>query len=106
MTLEAFVELLLAVDPEAVRYDRIGQDKENYTVFCDYREDMLCADDEPAETVLHVQVDRYTKDEQDSIAEALKALFEETAEISCTYEKDFDPVARVIRHLFDCEIAA
>lgn len=104
MTLDEFIKLIRSIDPKAERYDSIGQPGEKYTVYTDYMETAFYADNVPAEKIDHVQVEYYTVDEDDPIARAYMDAFTDSAEIYCSYDKDFDEHSRMIRHLFDCQI--
>ena len=105
MTLNGFIQLIQEIDPSAERYDAIGQPGDKYTVYTDYMHTTLCADDGVAERIQHVQVEYYTDDEDDPVAQRYLDAFSERGEIYLTYDKDFDAQSRRIRHLYDCEVA-
>lgn len=105
MTLDGFIELIQRIDSKAERYDAIGEPGEKYTVYSDYMVSTLRADDCAAEKILHVQVEYFTDEEDDPVAQQYLKTFSETASVYFTYDKDFDPRSRTIRHLFDCEVA-
>lgn len=104
MTLDGFVKLIQDIDPKAERYDAIGEPGEKFTVYSDYMDSILMADDAVAEKILHIQVEYYTDEEDDPVAQQYMKKFSDTVGISFTYDKDFDPKSRAIRHLFDCEV--
>lgn len=104
MTIEAFVELLRSIDPNAARYEMIGQKGDAYTVFSDYHTNILYADGRPAGLLNMIQVDYYTKAEDDPLALRFLRAFAENDEIACDYQKDFESDSRYIHHIFDCEV--
>ena len=61
MTLDGFINLIESIDPGAVRYDAIGQKGDAYTVYSEYRTNLLWADGEICESSVAVQVDYYTR---------------------------------------------
>ncbi len=104
MTIDAFAALVKSIDPRAVRYDAIGQKGDAYTVYADYHTRVLYANGLPAATAINVQVDYFTKQENDPRAQAFFAAFTSSDEITCEYSTDFEADTRFIHHIYDCEV--
>lgn len=104
MTLDEFIQIIRKIDPSTERYDAAGQPGEQYTVYRDYMESALYADNIPCEAIHHVQVDYYTDREDDPTAQKYLDAFSESDEVFFSYDKDFDAASRRIRHIFDCQI--
>ena len=81
MTLNGFIQLIQGIDPNAERYDAIGQPGDKYTVYSDYMHTTLWADGEAAENIHHVQVEYYTDEEDDPTAQHFLDAFSENGEI-------------------------
>lgn len=106
MTIEAFAELLFSIDPNAVRNEKIGQKGDAYTVFSDYSTSILYANGRPAGFLHKIQVDYFTRTEDDPVAFRFLRTFAENDEITCDYQKDFETDSRYFHHIFDCEVVA
>lgn len=106
MTIEAFAELVYSIDPDAARYEMIGQKGDAYTMFADYDTVILFANGRPAGLLHKIQVDFFTRTEDDPVAFRFLRAFAENDEITCTYQKDFESDSRYIHHIFDCEVIA
>lgn len=104
MTLDGMIELIRSIDQNARRYDAIGQKGDQYTVYSDYMQSALFADNQVCETIEHVQVDYFTRNDDDPVAAAFREAFDSHDEIFCAYDKDFDAEGRYIRHIFNCQI--
>ncbi len=102
MTLEDFRELILSADPDATRYE--GSRKGNYTVWQEYGMSPLAADNRTADRAMKVQVDRFTKVEDDPVAAALLAALDERDEVAYTYLVDYEVDTGYIHHIYDCEV--
>jgi len=102
MTLEGFKALILAADPEATRYE--GNRKGNYTVWREYGMKPLAADNHHADRAMKVQVDRFTKIEDDPVADALFAALDGRDEVAFEYLVDYEVDTGYIHHIFDCEV--
>ena len=63
--------------------------------------------DDMADNVHHgaiaFQIDRYTKDEDDTIAGALKTALEADPRICFAYMVDYEKDSGYIHHIYDCE---
>lgn len=104
MTLDGFINLIESIDPGAVRYDAIGQKGDAYTVYSEYRTNLLWADNEICESSIAVQVDYYTREPDDPKAQTFLETFAEHDEICVSYDTDFDSESRYTRHIFSCEL--
>lgn len=69
MTLVELKGLLLTADPKIKRYR--STETGNYTIWRDYNEIFIKADDQIRGSLIYVQIDRYTKDENDPIVDAI-----------------------------------
>lgn len=102
MTLQEFRGCILTADPHATRYEADNKDG-NYTVWSEYGNEPLYAGDRRAECAHNVQVDRFTKDEDDEIAERIADALDENG-IAYTYLCDFEPDTHYIHHIYDCVV--
>lgn len=103
MTLTDFRDLLLTVDPTASHYEPMNQ-KAPYTVWAEYGENAMHADNDVTESAIKVQVDYFTRGEYDPRVNAFKAAFA-GAGIAYEHVVDYEREAKLIRHIFDCEVA-
>lgn len=106
MTIEAFAELLYSIDPNTTRHEIIGQKGDAYTVFSDYSTSILYANGRLAGLLHKIQVDYFTRTEDDPVAFQFLRAFAENDEITCDYQKDFEKDSRYFHHIFDCEVVA
>ena len=98
---DAFRDLLLTVDPEATKNK--GNGNENYTVWRPYGATGPHSNNRRKVRVWKIQVDRFTKTDNDTIALGiLNAL--EAAEIPHTYLIDYEKDTGYHHHIFDCEV--
>ena len=104
MTINSFAALIKSIDPSAARYDAIGQKGDAYTVYADYHTRVLYGNGSPAATAVSVQVDYFTKQENDPRAQAFFVAFTGNEEITCEYSTDFEADTRYIHHIYDCEV--
>lgn len=102
MTLDAFRSLILSVDPDATRYE--GNRKGNYTVWQEYGMNRLHGDSRTADRAFKVQVDRFTKAEDDPIVEALFQALDGQDGIAFEYLVDYEVDTGYIHHIYDCEV--
>ncbi|MGI6634183.1 MAG: hypothetical protein ACOX7B_03305 [Christensenellales bacterium] len=108
MTLEEFGQLILSADPEATRYE--GNRKGNYTVWREYGTRPLGADNRHGESIYRVQVDRFTKIEDDPIAAAITTALNGGEEedhqdaVAYQYLVDYEVETGYIHHIWDCEM--
>lgn len=103
MTLKEFGALIATVDPKARRYQ--SAQRGDFTVWEEYSRIPAYADGR-TEGGWHVQLERYTKKEDDEIAEALRILLESRDDVAFSYmiDTEKDGESLTIRHLFDCEV--
>ena len=101
MTLEYIKNMVADVDPEARRYYS-PKESDAFTVWAEYRELDLMADDMPAEGWAF-EIDRYTKDADDPIALAIRDRLRSEPAVTYTYQIMYEPETGYIRHNFDCE---
>lgn len=104
MVLDDFINIVRAIDPAAARYEALGQKGDAYTVYAELNAEPLYADGVPAEVVEHVQVDYYTRDENDPTARRFLDAFTQNDLIACEYQTDFESDTRYIHHIYDCEV--
>lgn len=102
MTLGEIKALVVGCDPNAGHYESAYQGGEAYTVWREIRRLDLMADD------LHqsgwaFQIDRFTKAEDDAIAEAIAAALDAESAVAYRYEVDYERDSGYIHHIFDCE---
>lgn len=95
-------ELLLSIDPDATKFQGAG--KGNYTVWTPYGENALQAGNRRREVAAAVQIDRFTKDDPDEIADAIYAALDAAAFVAFEYLLDYEPDTGYIHHIYDCEV--
>ena len=103
MTIQEIKNLLVAVDPDIQRYDhdRAGTG-EAYTVWAELRP-VGCYGDGKEEGTIRFQVDRFTKEEDEGVALALKAALENEDDIAVDYLVDYERDTGYIHHIYVCE---
>lgn len=101
MTLDQFKEILVAADPKAKHYS--SKERGNFTVWREYERLYVFADGEN-QGGWKVQIDRYTTEENDAVAEAILAALDAQDNIAYQHLVDYDPETETIRHIFDCEV--
>lgn len=104
MVFDEFIGIIQAIDPDAARYEMLGQKGDAYTVFAEYSSSPLYADGVPVLTSVSVQVDYFTRTENDPKARQFFEAFAMNDEITCAYKTDFESDTRYIHHIFDCEV--
>ena len=103
MTVQRIKELLCSIDPDVQRYDHDGAGSADaYTVWQEIQ-DVGFFGDGQEEGSIHFQVDRFTKEEDEGIALALKALLESQDDIAVNYLVDYERDTGYIHHIYDCE---
>lgn len=103
MTTQEIEQLLFTIDPEARHYE-CALDGSNFTVWMEYERIVFYADDGSAELGWRFEVDRYTKDEDDPIAEAIEQLLMAAENVTVKPRRvQFNQQTGYIRHIFDCE---
>lgn len=102
MTVQRIKELLCSVDPNTQRYEHDGAGKlDAYTVWYEIGPVGLYGDGQE-EGSIHFQVDRFTKEEDEETALALKAMLESQDNITVDYLVDYEDTG-YIHHIYDCE---
>lgn len=101
MTLEYIKDMVAEVDPEARRYYSPFEG-DAFTVWAEYRELGLMADDVPGEGWAF-EIDRYTKEADDPVAAAIRERLRSEPGITYTYQVVYEADTGYIRHIFDCE---
>lgn len=103
MTVQQIQKILVSIDPQIHHYE-CAVDGSNFTVWMEYERVVLPADDEDAEMGWRFEVDRFTKDEYDPIAEKLEKLLMNHPSITAKPQRvQYDQASGYIRHQFDCE---
>jgi hypothetical protein len=100
MTVRDIQSLIIQADPNAKHYYS-ATDGRNYTRWMEY-ERLPYGGDDLTDAGWRFQVDRYTKDEYDPIAETIEQVLNEN-HIAYRYQVEYDQDDGYIRHLFDCE---
>lgn len=100
MTVVEIRDMIAEVDPNARHYEN-PHDGTNYTVWMEYERTGLMADDESGKG-WKFQIDRYTKDEFDLIADALELTLDTNDAITFTHMVEYEQESGYIRHIFDC----
>lgn len=103
MTLKEFGALIAGVDPTARRY--YSAKRGAFTTWAEYERIPAYADGRN-QGGWKVQLERYTQQEDDPVAEALEKALEAQETIAFEYIVDSqrDGEKITIRHLFDCEV--
>lgn len=100
MTVRQIQELVASVDPLARHY-RNTKDGSDYTVWMEYMRTGLNGDD-VHESGWKFEIDRFTKQEYDPVAEAIEAALKADPRVAFTYNVEYEQDTGYIRHLFDC----
>lgn len=103
MTIQEIKDILTAVDPDAQRYehDRAGTG-DAYTVWAEITPVGFYGDGQEQGSI-RFQVDRFTKEEDEAMAESIRRALENTDYITVDYRVDFEKDTGYIHHIFDCE---
>ena len=105
MTIDAFVAIVKAIDPDVSRYQRIRKPTDAaYSVWSDYGTGTLYANGVPAGKTKKIQVDYFTFTPDDPVALQFYQAFSENDEITVLHNTDFETDTRYIHHIFDCEV--
>lgn len=99
MTVRQIQAMVLRADPNAKHY--YSTRKGNFTVWQEYQR-LPFAGNDIADKGWKFQIDRYTTEEYDPIAEAIEWVLNEEM-VSYTYQVEYEEETGYIRHLFDCE---
>lgn len=102
MTLSEIKALVLSADPTAERYESSRDGSESYTVWREVRRLAATADDVHIEGWAF-QVDRFTRDEDDPVAEALFEALDGSDRVALAHIVDYERDSEYIHHIYDCE---
>lgn len=102
MTVMEIRDVILQADPDAQHYEA-ALDGRDFTVWMEYERIGLRADDEYAEAGWRFEVDRYTKQEFDPIAELLEEVLDAADGVTWTHRVQYNQQTGYIRHIYDCE---
>lgn len=103
MTKNEIQALLVTIDPDLKHYE-VATDGRNFTVWMEYERIVFYADDGSAEKGWKVEINRFTKDEDDPIPDRLEELLEADGRILVKPRRvQYDQRSGYIRHIFDCE---
>lgn len=102
MTLDDIRTLVTSVDPTAGHYESAYQGSQPYTV---WKEDNILGfvADGRHQGAISFHIDRFTKNEFDTVAAALIEALETDDRVAYTYVVDYEQDTRYIHHIFDCE---
>lgn len=101
MTVRQIQELVASVDPLARHYANT-KDGTDYTVWMEYKRTGLAGDDAQGKG-WKFEIDRYTKEEYDPMAEAIEDALTQDERVAFSYDVVYEQDTGYIRHLFDCE---
>lgn len=102
MTLSEIQALVASVDPNAGHYESAYRDSDAYTVWQETGTLPYMGDNHHM-GALRFQIDRFTKQDGDSVAAALEAALEARDDVAFQHITDHEPDTRYIHHIFDCE---
>jgi hypothetical protein len=102
MTLTEFRDLLLTADPKAKRY--MSLESGNFTVWSEYHERYVNADDRIRGKIVNVQVDRYTRDEHDPVVELITQALDEGGAAVIDRRTLFEVDSGYIHHIWDVRL--
>ena len=103
MTASEIKTLLLSVDPNVQRYEHDGAGTADaYTVWRELRP-VGCYGDGKEEGTIRFQVDRFTKEEDETLAATLKTTLEAQDDIAVEYLVDYEQDTGYIHHIYVCE---
>ena len=103
MTASEIKTLLVTVDPNVQRYEHDGAgETDAYTVWYELQP-VGCYGDGQEEGTIRFQVDRFTKEEDDTVAASLKETLEEQDDIAVDYRVDYERDTGYIHHIYVCE---
>lgn len=101
MTVQDIKTMVLSVDPDAKHYYTSKQGNA-FTVWGEYERAVQGADDRH-DYGWKFEIDRYTRDEEDSMPNQIEQMLIDHPGVSYTYQVFYDHTAGYIRHVFDCE---
>lgn len=103
MTLDELKDLLLTVGPPVSHYHAHKQPA-SYIVWAEYGAHDICADNALRERAWRVQVDLFTRAEDDPNRDKIQALLDRD-EIAYSYLIDYEQDTGYIHHIWDCTVA-
>ena len=101
MTCTEIKTFLVSVDPTIERYES-SKKGDAYTVWYELGMPGIFSDGQH-EDIQHFQIDRFTKEEDDTTAAAIFTALEARDDISFSYLVDHEDDTGYIHHIFDCE---
>ena len=102
MTLNEIKAVVLSADATAEHYESSHTGSDSYTVWRELRRLNIVADNRHIEGWAF-QVDRFTRDESDAIADALFAALDESDRVAVNHQVDYEQDTEYIHHIYDCE---
>ena len=102
MTRSEIKAFLVGIDPTIERYESSHTGSDAYTVWRELGPAPIYADGQDV-GVMRFQVDRFTKTENDHMANNLWIALEDRDDIAFQYLVDYEPDTGYIHHIFDCE---
>ena len=103
MTVSEIKTLLASVDPNVQRYEHDGAGTADaYTVWYELQP-VGCYGDGQEEGTIRFQVDRFTKEEDETLAATLKTTLEAQDDIAVEYLVDYEQDTGYIHHIYVCE---
>lgn len=105
MTVKKIRDIIMLADENAKHYDATAeiQARKNFTVWMEYEALPLKADDEEAEEGWRFEVNRFTREEYDPMAERLRQVLAGSNGVTITtYRVEYNAQVGYIRHIFDC----
>lgn len=101
MTKNGFKALIISADAAATHH--FGGGAENYTTWSEFGEGGLRANNRNSESLLRIQIDRFTKLDNDPVVDAITAALDAN-EIAYDYLLDREPDTKYLHHIWDCEV--
>lgn len=102
MTTAEIKAILVEIDPDIQRYESTKRNSAAYTVWREYNALAIFADGRH-QGGIRFQVDRFTKTEDDAIANALFEALDARDDITLDYLVDYESDTGYIHHIYDCE---
>ena len=104
MTLRDVQALLVSVDPTIQHYESTRKNADAYAVWYEFQRTGLHASNLLPEKGWHFQVDYFTRQEFDPLAEQYEAALEQCPAIAYDYLVDYETDSGYIHHIFDCVV--
>lgn len=102
MTVAEIKTLLTKVDPDVQRYDHDHEGGKAYTTWRELRPIGCYGDGREAGTI-RFQVDRFTQEEDEAMAESILETLEAEDDIAVEYQVDYERDTGYIHHIYVCE---